>query len=95
MNALSFCLPYNAQDFEFVGIVPLPTKNMENMTNDRLHSNGQKALYPTFVNVGNQETLEGTALLFVIKLKAKRNVRFELRIADGLLVDKHLNTVIF
>lgn len=95
VNALSFDLPYNAQDFEFVGIVPVNTKNMENMTNDRLHSNGQKALYPTFVNIGGQETLEGTADLFVIKLKAKRKVNFDLKLTDGLLVDKHLNAAKF
>ena len=61
------------------------------MTNDRLHSKGQKALYPTFVNVGNQKTLEGTADLFVVKLKAKRKINFDLKMKDGLLVDKHLN----
>ncbi|HWJ27447.1 MAG TPA: discoidin domain-containing protein, partial [Flavisolibacter sp.] len=95
VNALSFALPYNSQDYEFIGIVPVHTKDMENMTNDRLHSNGQKALYPTFMNIGDQELLEGTEDLFVIKLKAKRKVNFDLKMKDGLLVDQHLNVVKF
>jgi len=95
VNALSFALPYNPQDFEFAGIVPVHTKYMENMTVDRLHTNGQKALYPTFVNTGDEETLEGTGELFLIKLKAKRKLNFDLKPADGLLVDKHLNVMTF
>lgn len=95
VNALSFALPYSAQDFEFAGIVPVNIKGMENMTNDRLHTSGQKALYPTFVNVGGQEPLEGTADLFVIRLRAKRKVNFDLKPLDGILVDRHLNTVSF
>jgi hypothetical protein len=92
VNAFSFALPYNPQDYEFVGIEPLNTKAMENLTNNRLHTGGQTALYPTFVNVGEKEYLEGTLDLFIIKLKAKNKVKFDLKITDGLLVDKDLNT---
>ena len=95
VNALSFALPYNTQDFEFLSLVPISIKKMENMTTDRLHSNGQKALYPTFVNVGEQPALEGTTDLFVIKLKAKHKVNFDPKPVDGLLVDKYLNMVKF
>ncbi|MGJ7029793.1 TIM-barrel domain-containing protein [Niabella hirudinis] len=95
VNALSFALPYNTQDYEFAGITPLHIKQLENMTNDRLHSNGKKALYPTFVNVGDQPALEGTQELFIIKLKAKRNLNFDLKPVDGILVDKWLNTAGF
>lgn len=91
VNALSFALPYDQQDYEFVGVEPLNLKAMENLTYDRLHTNGQKALYPTFVNLGDKETLEGTTDLFVLKLKAKRKVKFNLKVIDGLLVDKDLN----
>jgi hypothetical protein len=62
------------------------------LTNDRLHTNGVKALYPTFVNVGNKPVLEGSHDLFILKLKAKRNVKFDLKLKDGILVDKNLNT---
>ncbi|MEG1334566.1 MAG: glycoside hydrolase family 31 protein [Bacteroides sp.] len=92
VNAISFALPYNQQDYEFVGIQPLNMKKMENLTNDRLHTDGSKVLYPTFVNVGRKEALEGSADLFVLKLKAKRKVTFGLKPLSGFLVDKQLNT---
>ena len=48
-------------------------KGMENLTNDRLHTDGTKALYPTFVNVRQQRPpSRGDAELFVIRLKAKK-----------------------
>lgn len=92
VNALSFALPYNQQDYEFIGVEPLNMNALENLTNDRLHTNGTKALYPTFVNIGEKKTLEGDADLFVLKFKAKNALKFNLKIQDGLLVDKHLNT---
>lgn len=92
VNAISFALPYNQQDYEFVGIQPLNMKKMENLTNDRLHTDGSKVLYPTFVNVGRKEALEGSADLFVLKFKAKRKVTFGLKPLSGFLVDKQLNT---
>jgi len=95
VNALSFALPYNAQDYEFVGVQTLNTKQMENLTYDRLHSNGNKALYATFVNLGNKDALAGNSDLFILKLKAKRKVKFDLKALDGVLVDKNLDTVGF
>ena len=95
VNALSFALPYNPADYDFVSVQPLNMKKMDNLTNDRLHTNGTKALYPTFVNTGNKEALEGTSDLFILKLKAKRKVTFDLKMIDGFLVDKNLNTVRF
>ena len=63
---------------------------MENLTYDRLHTNGVKSLYPPFVNMGKQEALEGSEELFILKLKAKRKVKFDLNLKDGILVDKQL-----
>ena len=40
VNALSFALPYDQSDYEFVGVEPLNMKAMENLTYDRLHTNG-------------------------------------------------------
>ncbi len=93
VNALSFALPYNAQDYEFTGIQTLHINEMENLTNDRLHTDGTKVLYPTFVNIGNKEPIEGTQDLFILKFKAKRKVKFDLKISDGFLVDKNLNNL--
>jgi len=95
VNALSFSLPYNAEDYEFESVKAVGTKDMENLTNDRLHTDGSKVLYPTFVNVGNKETISGTNDLFVIKMKAKRKLKFELKAVGGLLVDKKLTSVKF
>ena len=92
VNALSFALPYNQADYDFVSIEPINMKEMENMTNDRLHTNGVKSLYPTFVNIGKKPFVEGTLDLFIIKLKAKKNVKFNLKPIDGYLVDKNLNS---
>lgn len=92
VNAFSFALPYNQQDYEFVGVEMQNMNQMENLTYDRLHSNGSKALYPTFVNIGNKKTLEGTVDLCILKFKAKRKVKFDLNMIDALLIDKKLNT---
>lgn len=95
VNALSFALPYDQQDFEFAGIVPVGMQHLQNMTNDRLHNNGKKVLYPTFVNRCAGPALQGSGELFIIKLLAKRNATINLQPVDGLLVDKQLNTIGF
>lgn len=93
INALGFSLPYNSQDYEFTSVQPLNMKEMQNLTYDRLHTNGTKALYATFVNLGHKEKLTGDMDMFVIKLKAKRSVQFNLKVIDGVLVNKNLLTV--
>lgn len=95
VNALSFALPYDQQLYDFVGIETVAVKGMENLTNDRLHTDGEKVLYPTFVNVGDKPAVEGDVELFVIRLKAKGDVQFDLKALNGVLVDKSLNRVTF
>ena len=95
VNALSFALSYDQNDYEFIGVESLNMKAMDNLTNDRLHTNGIKSLYPTFVNLGNQPSLEGSKDLFILKLRAKRKVKFELTLKDGVLVDKQLRMYAF
>ena len=95
VNALSFGLPYDTRVLEYTGIDVKNMKDMENLTNDRLHTNGQKALYPTFVNTGDKDVLEGSDVLFVLKFKAKKSFKFNLKAVDGMLVDKALNTLKF
>lgn len=96
VNALSFALPYNTNEYEYVGTQLLNMKDMVNLTYDRLHTNGQKELTPTFVNRGNNFLLdEGDVELFVIKLKAKRAGTFNLKAIDGMLVDRNLGCVTF
>ena len=91
VNALNLVMPYNEQDMKFERIEPEAVKDMRNMTNDRLHSNGQKVLYPCFVNVGDKPDLNGDQTLFTIHFKAMRTLRLKPWNATGMLVDKSLN----
>lgn len=93
VNALSFALPYDATRFEYVGIEPTGMKEMRNLTYDRLHTNGQKALYPTFVNCGEHPYLEGDATLMTIRFRAKQKTRVSLKAQDGMILDKYMNVV--
>ena len=95
VNAFSFALPYSQQEYEYEGVQPLNLKNMENLTYDRLHTSGEKALYPTFVNIGDKVALNGNCDLCILKFKAKKKVKFSMKMKDGFLVDKNLNVVSF
>ena len=95
VNALSFALPYDPQQLEFLGIEAPGLAQMRNFSNDRLHTNGQKALYPTFVNVGEKPLLEGDMQLMVIRFRARIDGPVGLEPADGLLVDRQLNQKAF
>ena len=95
VNALSFALPYNTDELEYAGIELLNMKELVNLTYDRLHTNGQKELLPTFVNRGNNFLLdEGDSDLFVLKFKAKKAGKFTLKMKDGMLVDRNLGTTL-
>lgn len=95
VNAFSFAVPYDANMFEYAGIEAVGTKQMINLTYDRLHTNGVKALYPTFVNKGEKPAIEGDTDLVVIKFKAKQKGKVDLKLIDGLLVDKQLGSTKF
>ena len=93
VNAWSVALPYDAAQLEYVKTATVGTKDMENLTYDRLHKNGQKALYPTFVNTGNKATLSGNGTLVEITFKARQSGELNLQMLDAMLVDKKLNTI--
>lgn len=95
INALSFALPYNPNIYEYTGLRPLGIKEMKNLTNDRLHSDGEKVLYPTFVNIGDQKTLNGSHGLFILKFRAKKDLTFGLKAVDGIIVSKGLDVATF
>ena len=95
VNALGFAIPYDSNEYEYVTVTALNTANMSNYTKNRLHGNGSTAVYPTFVNVANQPTLSGDVEIATITLKAKKNIKFNLKAIDGVLVDKHLNSIKF
>ncbi len=91
VNALSFALPYDPNELEYVGMELIGMKEMRNLTNDRLHTSGQKELFPCFANIGNNPLLEDGTLLS-IKFRAKRAGKLKLKPQDGLLVDRSLGT---
>ncbi len=94
VNGLSFALPYDATELEYIGLEAEGMKNMINLTYDRLHTNGTKALYPTFVNRGNDFLLDdGDHTLFILKFRARKNGTYSLLPQDGLLIDRNLNTI--
>ena len=93
VNAWSVAIPYDAEQLTYVNITTAATKEMENLTYDRLHKNGQKALYPTFVNTGNKATLSGNGTLVEITFKARQSGELNLQMLDAMLVDKKMNTI--
>ena len=93
VNAFSFALPFDANKYEFVSIKVLNTENMMDITNNRAHSDGSHVLYPTFVNIGTQQPMEGSKDLLQIQLRAKQNLSFGLALKDLILVDKNLNSI--
>jgi hypothetical protein len=92
VNALNLVVPYNQSDMQFVSVEPLGVGQMQNMTNDRLHSNGDRVLYPTFVNIGRQPLLHGDQPLFRLHFKALRAINWDNQrlVYSGLLVDPQL-----
>ena len=90
LNALSFALPYSATEYELIGVDVKDMGKMENITKDRLHSDGSKVLYPTFVNLGEQPAVEGTHELFTIKFKAKKACKPAFQLRQLMMVDKFL-----
>lgn len=92
VNALSFALPYDPSVLEYLGVKTLGVEQMENLTYDRLHANGERALYPTFVNLGQKPLLSAGGELFVLRFRAKQAAQWTPRLVDGMLVDRLLGT---
>lgn len=95
VNAFSLALPYDANEYEFVAIKALNTGNMKNYSKNRMHGDGKTVVYPTFVNEGNQPTINGDIELVKVIFKAKKNVKFDINNHNGIMVDKLLNTIKF
>jgi alpha-glucosidase (family GH31 glycosyl hydrolase) len=93
VNAINLIIPYNENDMQFVKIEPVAVKSMRDMTNDRLHKDGTKVLYPTFVNIGDEPTINGDVVLMNIHFKALRKFKLVLPTIKGMIVDKELNEI--
>ena len=90
LNAFSIAIPYNPAEYEYVGIEAEAAAGMNNMTYDRLHTDGEKVLYPTFVNIGQQSTVNGTQILAKIRFKAKKRGAFAPKAEKEVLVSPAL-----
>ncbi|MCM1309688.1 MAG: DUF5110 domain-containing protein [Bacteroides sp.] len=86
VNALSAAIPYDSNSLEYVGIEPVATSSMQNLTYDRLHTSGDKVLYPTFVNLGHKPTLNGDQTIAVIRFKARKKAAVSLTLTHPILV---------
>ena len=95
VNAFGIALPYDPAEYDYVGIEAIGTGSMANYSKNRLHTNGETVVYPTFINEGNQDTLNGDIELVKVTMKSKKNVKFNIKAVDGVIVDKHLNTIRF
>lgn len=91
VNALSIAIPYDASALEYTGIEPVDAAAMLNLTYDRLHTAGDKVLYPTFVNVGDKTTLNGDRTIARIRFKARKRGPSTLRLTAPILVSPALN----
>jgi len=90
LNAFSMAIPYNPAAFEFVGIAADACAGMANLTYDRLHTNGDRVLYPTFVNVGDKPVVGGDATLATIKFIARKRGAFTPDSTLTVMVDRAL-----
>ncbi len=92
VNALSLAIPYLPANYEFIGLTLSPAAaKMENLTNDRLHTSGDKVLYPTLVNLGEQPTLSGDVEIATITFRARRAGAFAPAAESMLIVSPALN----
>ncbi len=93
VNALSLAIPYLPGNFEFVAIKQSEAASkMANLTNDRLHTSGDKVLYPTLVNLGEQPTLNGDVEIATIIFRARKAGAFTPAAESIILVSPALKT---
>ena len=64
---------------------------MANLTYDRLHTSGDKVLYPTLVNLGEQPLLNGDLDIATITFRARRAGAFSPVAESMILVSPALN----
>ncbi len=93
VNAFSLSLPYSEKQMQYLGIEAAEANTLDNYTRDRLHTNGQKAVYITFVGKGDATPIEGDHVLCTIKFKAIKAGSANLKAKDIILVDKELHTI--
>lgn len=91
VNAVSMAVGYDPAELEYVGTEATGMKEMEDMTRDRLHTDGSRSVYPTFVNIGDKATLEGTGHLLTVRFRTRRKTTAAPRVSDVIIVGKDLD----
>lgn len=93
LNALSFRIPYDPAVMEYVATEPAEAlSGMENLTYDRLHTNGDKVLYPTFVTLGDAPSVSGDDVtLLTVRFRALKKTSAPAA-SDYIMVDKLLRS---
>ena len=90
--AFSLCIPYNSDDMEYLSNEMFGFADMTDMTRDRLHTNGTKALYPTFIRTiekYHSEQLRSTIEkypLIKFRFRAKKAMTFQPKCSDIIVV---------
>lgn len=93
VNAFSFALPYSEKQLQYLGIEAGEANALDNYTRDRLHTNGQKAVYVTFVGKGDARPIDGDHVLCTLRFKAVKAGGANLKAKDLILVDKELHSI--
>lgn len=90
VNAVSVAVPYDQSAMEYAGVEASGLPQMENMTRDRLHTDGSRAVYPTFVNLGSKPLASGDGLLFKVKFVLLRDGAGVPSVKDAVIVSPAL-----
>ena len=90
VNALSLALPYDPSALEFLGVEAPALGKMSNLTRDRLHTDGTRAVYPTFVNLGDKPLLSGDILLMEVRFRVMKDGAALPRPCDAVAVSPAL-----
>lgn len=93
VNAFSFALPYSEKQLQYLGIEAGEANTLDNYTRDRLHTNGHKAVYVTFVGKGDARPIDGDHVLCTLRFKAVKAGAVNLKAKDLILVDKELRSI--
>lgn len=93
VNAFSLALPYSEKQLQYLGAEAAEANTLDNYTRDRLHTNGLKALYVTFVGKGDARAISGDEILCRLRFRAIKAGAVNLKAKDIVLVDKNLRAI--
>lgn len=90
VNALSLAIPYDPAAVEYIGTDAPGLPQMDNLTRDRLHTDGTRAVYPTFVNLGDKPLVSGNGLLFQVRFRLLKGGAAAPEVRDAVTVSPAL-----